>query len=112
MLCNVHCVLGLAVWSDFKESVDSCLKPIGSSNCLDKKPTALNFYAFYIILFILIIHIIFQVTALLEKLEFQESAKHKGSLAVYKCLVLGHTKYNGVQRIPTPFTAVIAWTWS
>ncbi len=64
---------------------------------------------FCIILFILIIWIIFQVNALLGTLEFQESAKHKDPFALYNCLVLGHTKYNGVQRV---FMAVIAWTLS
>ena len=41
----------------------------------------------------------FQVSALLGTLEFQESAN---------CLVLGHTKYNGVQRVQVycnPFPA-------
>ncbi len=47
----------------------------------------------------MIIHIILQVTALLKTLEFQESASHKGHFALYNCLVLGHTKYNCVQRI-------------
>jgi hypothetical protein len=34
-------------------------------------------------------------------LELQESAKHKGHLALFKFLVLqvGHTKYNGVHRV-------------
>ena len=61
-----------------------------------------------IILFIVIqvIHIIFQVTALLQTLEFQESASSKGHFALYNCLVLGHTKYNGVQRVYcNPFPA-------
>ena len=47
-----------------------------------------------------------QVTALLETLEFQESAKRKGHFALYNCLVLGHTKYNGVERVYcNPFPA-------
>jgi hypothetical protein len=41
----------------------------------------------------------FQVSALLGTLEFQESAKRKGHFALYNCLVLGHTKYKGVQRV-------------
>jgi hypothetical protein len=46
------------------------------------------------------------VTALLKTLEFQESASSKGHFALYNCLVLGHTKYNGVQRIYcNPFSA-------
>jgi hypothetical protein len=62
--------------------------------------------------------IIFQVTALLETLELQDSAKRKGHFALFNCLVLGHTKYNGVQRVhcnPFPekhFMAVTAWTLS
>ena len=35
----------------------------------------------------------FQVIALLETLELQDSAKRKGHFALYYCLVLGHTKY-------------------
>ncbi len=47
-----------------------------------------------------------QVTALLGTLEFQESAKHKGHFALFNCLVLRHTKYNGVQRVYcNPFPA-------
>ncbi len=47
-----------------------------------------------------------QVTALLKTLEFQESASSKGHFALYNCLVLSHTKYNGVQRIYcNPFSA-------
>ncbi len=49
--------------------------------------------------FLLIIRIMVQVTALLGTLEFQESAKHKGHFALFNCLVLGHTKYKGVQRV-------------
>ena len=50
--------------------------------------------------------IILQVTALLATLELQESAKHKGHFALYNCLVLGHTKYSGVQSVNcNPFPA-------
>ena len=49
---------------------------------------------------------IFQVTALLQTLELQESAKRKGHFALFNCLVLGHTKYQGVQRVYcNPFPA-------
>jgi hypothetical protein len=41
----------------------------------------------------------FQVTALLWMLELQDSAKYKGHFALFNCLVLGHTKYNSVQRV-------------
>ena len=48
---------------------------------------------------ILIRRIILQVTALLKTLEFQEIAQRKDNFALYNCLVLGHTKYNGVQLV-------------
>ncbi len=47
----------------------------------------------------MIIHIIFQVTALLKTQEFQESASSKDHFALYNCLVLRHIKYNGFQLI-------------
>ena len=40
-----------------------------------------------------------QVTALLQTLELQDSAKRRGHFALFNCLVLGHTKYKGVQRV-------------
>ena len=40
-----------------------------------------------------------QVTALLATLELQDSARRKGHFALHNCLVLGHTKYSGVQRV-------------
>jgi hypothetical protein len=43
--------------------------------------------------------IVSQVDALLKTLELQESAQHKGLFALFNCLVLGHTKYKGVQRV-------------
>ena len=50
--------------------------------------------------------IIFQVTALLATLELQDSARRKSHFALYNCLVLGHTKYSGVQRVYcNPFPA-------
>ncbi len=71
-----------------------------------KKSLNLIFDAFSFIRFILIIRIIVQVNALLETLEFQESARRKGHFALNNCLVLGHTKYNGVQRVYcNPFPA-------
>jgi hypothetical protein len=39
-----------------------------------------------------------QVDALLKTLELQESAQRKGHFALFNCLVLGHTKYKGMQR--------------
>jgi hypothetical protein len=47
----------------------------------------------------MIIVIIVQVNALLETLDLTESAQHKGHFSLYNCLILGHTKYNGVQRV-------------
>jgi hypothetical protein len=39
-------------------------------------------------------------------LELQESAQRKGHFALFNCLVLGHTKYKGVQRVYcNPFPA-------
>jgi len=35
----------------------------------------------------------------METLELQDSAKRRGHFALYNCLVLGHTKHNGVQRV-------------
>ena len=59
-----------------------------------------------IIRFIQLMTYIFQVTALLQTLELQESAKRKGHFALFNCLVLGHTKYKGVQRVYcNPFPA-------
>ena len=47
------------------------------------------------------LHIMLQVPvdALPKTLELQESAQHKGHFALFNCLVLGHTKYRGVQRV-------------
>ena len=47
----------------------------------------------------MIIVVIVQVNALLETLDLTESARRKGHFSLYNCLVLGHTKYNGVQRV-------------
>jgi hypothetical protein len=47
-----------------------------------------------------------QVNALLETLELKDSAQRKNHFALYNYLVLGHTKYNGVQRVYcNPFPA-------
>jgi hypothetical protein len=46
-----------------------------------------------------------------EILELKHSAQRKGHFALCNCLVLGHTKYNGVQRVYcNHFTAVTNWT--
>ena len=50
--------------------------------------------------------IIVQVNALLDTLALTDSALRKGHFALYNCLVLGHTKYSGVQRVYcNPFSA-------
>jgi len=50
--------------------------------------------------------VILQVDALLKTLEMQESAQRKGHFALFNCLVIGHTKYKGVQRVYcNPFPA-------
>ena len=47
-----------------------------------------------------------KIVARLETLESQDSARRKGHFALYNCLVLGHTKYSGVQRVYcNPFPA-------
>jgi hypothetical protein len=47
-----------------------------------------------------------QVDALLKTLELQESAQRKGHFALFNCLVIGHNKYKGVQRVYcNPFPA-------
>jgi hypothetical protein len=52
------------------------------------------------------IRIILQVDALLKTLELQGSAHRKGHFGLFNCLVIGHTKYKGVQRVYcNPFPA-------
>jgi hypothetical protein len=65
-----------------------------------------SFVGVPIIEVIVIIVIVLQVNALLETLELKYSAQRKGHFALYNCLVIGHTKYNGVQRVYcSPFPA-------
>ena len=59
----------------------------------------ISFFVVLIIGVIVIIVIIGQVNALLDTLELTDSALRKGHFALYNCLVLGHTKYSGVQRV-------------
>ena len=59
----------------------------------------ISFFLVIIIGVIVIILIIVQVNALLETLELTDSGQRKGHFALYNCLVLGHTKYSGVQRV-------------
>ncbi len=52
------------------------------------------------------IRTILQVDALLKTLELQGSAQRKGHFNLFNCLVIGHTKYKGVQRVYcNPFPA-------
>ena len=52
------------------------------------------------------IRIILQVDALLKTLELHGSAQHKGRFSLFNCLMIGHTKYKGVQRVYcNPFPA-------
>ena len=70
------------------------------------KSRTVFFPIFAIIRLLLIMCIILKIVALLETLELQDSAKRKGHFALYNCLVLGHTKYSGVQRVYcNPFPA-------
>ena len=69
----------------------------------------LSIIFFTIIRLILIIRIMLQVGALLETLELQDSAKRKGHFALYNCLVLGHTKYSGVQRVYCISCKTVSW---
>ena len=63
-------------------------------------------FAYTLIRIIRLIHIMLQVDALLKTLILQESAERKGHFALFNCLVLGHTKYRGVQRVYcNPFPA-------
>jgi hypothetical protein len=71
----------------------------GGSNHSITKYMKIFFVPFTIIRFISIRHLFYQVTALLQKLELQVSAQRKGHFPLFNCLVLGHTKYKGVQRV-------------
>jgi hypothetical protein len=79
----------------------------------DRVPSLLFDYNHYFVCLLLyglyILYELFcQVSALLQTLELQDSAQHKGHFALYNCLVLGHTEFPGVpvQRIYcNPFPA-------
>jgi hypothetical protein len=50
--------------------------------------------------------LLLQVDALLKTLELQESAQRKGHFALFNCLVIGNTKFKGVQPVYcNPFPA-------
>ena len=40
-----------------------------------------------------------QLNSLLRTLELKTSRKRTGHFALYNCMILGHTKYEGVQRV-------------
>jgi hypothetical protein len=84
--------------ADFRR-VDLCSSPQGGIYHAEKSELI-----FVLVLkpFIRIIHfiiIILKVDALLKTLELRESVKCTGHFALYNCLVLGHTKYKGGQRV-------------
>jgi hypothetical protein len=73
---------------------------------LKEKDLNIFFARFSIIHIIHFIRIILQVDALLKTLELHGSAQHKGHFSLFNCLVIGHTKYKGVQRVYcNPFPA-------
>ena len=58
------------------------------------------FFSLMFIIGVIVINlIILQIQALLDTLESQASAGSKGHFAFYNCLMLGHTKCKGVQRV-------------
>ncbi len=74
-----------------------------------------SFVSFAIIDVIKIIVIALLINALLVTLKFKDSAQRMGHFALYN-LMLGHTKYNGVQRVycnpflQNLFTAITDWS--
>jgi hypothetical protein len=90
-------------------AVDPGSIPIAGIKMVKKR----NETNFCYLTFICIIHIMIiclsgkcQVNAILQTFQLQESAKRKGHFTLYNCLVLGHTKNKGVQRIYcNPFPA-------
>jgi hypothetical protein len=43
--------------------------------------------------------LLLQIDTLLKTLELQDSAQRKGNFALFNCLVIGNTKFKGVQRV-------------
>jgi hypothetical protein len=68
----------------------------GSNHSIKKCIIFLSLFRLYALY---VVYQLIQVTAFLQTLELQESAKRKGHLARFNCLVLGHSKYKGVQRV-------------
>ena len=105
-LCIKYIVFGLAVKQDSSGGVDLCLSFIDSNKLWAEICPNISFFVVLIIGVIVIIVIIVQVNALLDTLELTDSALHKGQFSLYNYLVLGHTKYSGVQQVYcNPFSA-------
>jgi hypothetical protein len=90
--------------------VDLCSSSEGGNNLTQGKRLKYIFLlcnSMYPIIHIIhFIRIILHVDALLKKLELYGSAQHKGHFSLFNCLVIGHTKYKGVQRVYcNPFPA-------
>ena len=99
-------MFGLAVEHAISHGVDLCSSFLGSDKFANEICVNNSFFKFTIIGIIVIIVVIVQVDALLETLDLTESAQRKGHFSLYNCLVLGHTKYSGVQRVYcNPFPA-------
>ena len=52
-----------------------------------------------IVIILVIVICVVQLHSLLGTLEMQTSRGRSGHFALFNCWILGHTKYNGVQRI-------------
>ena len=97
--CILYCNLGLVVSTVLMWLADSGSRSEDGGNHWISKWEDIILVVFAIIRIIRLIHIMSQVDALLKTLELQESAQRKGHFALFNCLVLGHTKYKGVQRV-------------
>ena len=100
--CFLYCNLGLVVSTVLMCLADSGSRSNGGSNHLIR--ITWRYFLFPLVLYALYIlyilwHTFCQVTALLQTLELQESDKRKGHFAFFNCLMLGYTKYKGVQRV-------------
>ena len=101
---SIH--LGLVVSIPYIGCVDLCSSPKGGNKLTQGKSHKYIFARLSIIHIIHFIRIILQVDALLKTLELHGSAQHKGHFSLFNCLVIGHTKYKGVQRVYcNPFPA-------
>ncbi len=96
---NLHWFLGPAVSTPDNGRVDLCSSPLGGSNLEPNKQHYIflsdNLLYTLCVLYLLLL----QVGAVLKTLELQESALCKGHIALFNCLVIGNTKFKGVQRV-------------